>query len=81
MSSAVKNLPSSTLGLESYWARIKSIDGRHPLKHQVPEACIEYPVRYRAGGRVAYFNFELAKEITSQQLKPGKRRLANFISF
>ena len=63
MSSAVKNLPSSTLGLESYWARIKSIDGRHPLKHQVPEACIEYPVRYRAGGRVAYFNFELAKEM------------------
>ena len=40
-----------------------SLDGRHPWSDQVPEGLIAYPVRRVAGGRVSYFNFELAKEM------------------
>ncbi|MCO4795222.1 MAG: hypothetical protein KC493_16005 [Bacteriovoracaceae bacterium] len=39
------------------------IDGSHPLKKKVPESVVEYKARYRDGGKVAAFNFDLAKEI------------------
>lgn len=39
------------------------LDGTHPLKKHVPNAFIEYPARIRKGGRLKYFNFDLAKEM------------------
>ncbi|HPG28089.1 MAG TPA: hypothetical protein PLW10_20820, partial [Myxococcota bacterium] len=45
------------------YARIRSIDGRHPLQHAVPEAVVPYPARRRRDSEVAYFNFDLAREI------------------
>lgn len=43
--------------------RFDKIDGGHPLKKQVPDSVVEYQVRTRHGGKVAAFNFELAKEM------------------
>jgi uncharacterized protein YdiU (UPF0061 family) len=37
------------------------INGEHPFKDQVPEGRVEYKARFKKGGRVAFFNFELAK--------------------
>lgn len=39
------------------------IDGAHPLKDSCPDSYIEYAVRRRKGGRVAFFNFDLAREM------------------
>jgi hypothetical protein len=49
--------------LEQRYRRFAALDGRHPLKRTVPNACVEYPARRRAGGSVVYFNFALAKEM------------------
>ena len=43
------------------YSRIKAIDGRHPLQMAVPESVVYYQVFSRAGGRVEFFNFALAK--------------------
>lgn len=43
--------------------RFKEVNGNHPLKKRVPEAVVEYQVRTRKGGEVAFFNFDLAREI------------------
>ena len=40
-----------------------AIDGSHSYRDAVPNGCLDYRVRYRAGGSVFYFNFELAKEM------------------
>ncbi len=48
---------------ENGYAKFKDINGSHPLKSNVPEAVVEYQVRTRHGGQVAFFNFELAREI------------------
>lgn len=45
------------------YPKFREVDGNHPLKKQVPEAVVEYQVRTRHGGTVAFFNFELAREI------------------
>jgi hypothetical protein len=47
----------------SGYPKFKEIDGSHPLKVAVPEAVVEYQVRTRHGGQVAFFNFELAIEL------------------
>lgn len=39
------------------------IDGRHPWQTAVPEGYVAYPVRRLNRGRVAYFNFALAREM------------------
>lgn len=39
------------------------IDGRHPWREVSPDACVDYAARTRHGGKVFYFNFELAKEM------------------
>jgi hypothetical protein len=44
-------------------SRLRSIDGRHPLARVAPSAVVEYPARRRHDGRIAYFNFDLAREI------------------
>ncbi len=39
------------------------IDGRHPWQQQMPEGFVGYPVRNLKVGKVAYFNFALAREM------------------
>jgi uncharacterized protein YdiU (UPF0061 family) len=47
---------------KSYQA-FSRINGDHPLKEKAPDSYIEYPVRTKHGGKVAYFNYELAVEM------------------
>ena len=37
-----------------------SIDGRHPWQKEVPGSHVLYRVRHRKGGKIAWFNFDLA---------------------
>ncbi len=39
------------------------LNGDHPWRDVSPEGYVNYPVRYRKGGRVLYFNFSLAREL------------------
>ena len=39
------------------------IDGRHPWREVSPDAYVDYAARARHGGKVFYFNFDLAKEM------------------
>lgn len=48
---------------QSAYSKIARIDGRHPLQQKVPEMCVMYQARHRKDAEVAYFNFELAKEM------------------
>jgi uncharacterized protein YdiU (UPF0061 family) len=62
------------------YARLRSIDGRHPLKKAVPSAVVPYPAKRRRDSEVASFNFDLAREIGllparhPDDLTPGLRR-------
>jgi uncharacterized protein YdiU (UPF0061 family) len=47
----------------STYEQFAAIDGRHPLQEQVPFSYVLYRARRRPGGKVAYFNFALAKEM------------------
>ena len=47
---------------ESYPGFVK-LDGRHGYKDAVPAGYVDYQVRTRRGGRVSYFNFDLAIEM------------------
>jgi uncharacterized protein YdiU (UPF0061 family) len=55
---AVKKLKKS----ESY-KKFDQIDGSHPYKKVVPNGYVDYAARIRKGGKVSYFNFELAREM------------------
>ncbi|MCB9771910.1 MAG: YdiU family protein [Candidatus Omnitrophica bacterium] len=39
------------------------LDGTHPWRQVSPEGYEDYPVRYRKGGQVIFFNFPLAKDL------------------
>jgi len=43
--------------------KFHQVDGRHPLQKECPDAFISYKARKRKGGKVAFFNFDLAKEM------------------
>jgi uncharacterized protein YdiU (UPF0061 family) len=45
------------------YPRFALIDGDHDFKQAVPDGYVEYSVRKLHGGRVAYFNFALGKEM------------------
>ncbi|WP_127714276.1 hypothetical protein [Halobacteriovorax sp. HLS] len=49
--------------VEFSYSKFKSIDGRHPLQKEVPDSTLNYKARTRKGGKVAFFNFDLAKEM------------------
>lgn len=49
--------------LSAKYARFAEINGNHPYKKAVPGAYVDYAVRTRSGGRLVYFNFDLAKEM------------------
>jgi hypothetical protein len=63
----------------SYPAFLK-LDGSHPLKRAAPAAYVDYAVRRRRDGRVAWFNFALAREMGliphdhPDRLNPALRR-------
>lgn len=48
---------------ERAYVAFDGLNGQHPWKDQVPEGCVEYRVRQLNTGKVAYFNFVLAKEM------------------
>ncbi len=48
---------------KNIYKNFDSIDGTHPIKTGIPEARVEYKARYREGGKLFYFNFDLAREI------------------
>lgn len=58
----VKKSPVEELGKRSY-AAFSRINGQHPFKEQVPAGRVEYKARYRKGGKVSFFNFQLAKDM------------------
>jgi len=43
--------------------RFSQLDGTHSLRKAVPNGYVDYQVRTRHGGKVFYFNFELAREM------------------
>ena len=43
--------------------RFRLINGNHNFQKAVPEGAVEYSVRLRKGGTLAYFNYDLAKEM------------------
>jgi uncharacterized protein YdiU (UPF0061 family) len=57
-----KRKPAASV-TENPYARFDFLDGRHPWQTVVSEGYILYPVRVLNEGKVAYFNFELAKEM------------------
>lgn len=48
---------------EASYPRFKKINGEHPFQKACPNSCVLYKARKRHGGKVAYFNFDLAKEM------------------
>ncbi len=54
--------PTERLSTHPY-GRFDLLDGRHPWQEVMPEGFVPYPVRMLGEGTVAYFNFELAKEM------------------
>jgi uncharacterized protein YdiU (UPF0061 family) len=45
------------------YRQFQKIDGLHPWREVSPDAYVDYAARTRHGGKVFYFNFELAKEM------------------
>lgn len=45
------------------YSRFAKVDGRHPLQKRSPDSVVTYKARTRHGGKVAIFNYHLAKEV------------------
>lgn len=58
----IKKGQTDVAGKRSY-VNFAHLNGEHPFKTQVPGGRVEYKARYRKGGKVAFFNFDLAKEM------------------
>ncbi|CBW27227.1 conserved hypothetical protein [Halobacteriovorax marinus SJ] len=54
---------SKTEEVNFNYRKFNQIDGRHPLQKEVPDSTVNYHVRTRKGGKVSFFNFDLAKEM------------------
>lgn len=48
---------------KNQYNKFDQIDGRHPLKKAAPDSVVCYKARKRHGGKVAAFNFKLAREV------------------
>lgn len=48
---------------EFNYKKFNQIDGRHPLQKEVPDSTVNYAVRTRKGGKVSFFNFDLARDM------------------
>jgi uncharacterized protein YdiU (UPF0061 family) len=58
-----KKINNSAKSSTPNYGRFNKLDGSHPLKNLIPNFCIEYKARIRPGGKVKFFNFELAKNM------------------
>jgi hypothetical protein len=56
-------VPRQALSRDEPYARFRALDGTHALKRAAPAAYVAYAARRRRGGRVAWFNFALAREM------------------
>ena len=45
------------------YQKFQKINGTHPWRNVSPDGYEDYPVRYRKGGRVIFFNYPLAREM------------------
>ncbi|WP_034732361.1 hypothetical protein [Bacteriovorax sp. Seq25_V] len=45
------------------YSKFNQINGKHPLMKNCPDSFISYKARKRKGGKVSFFNFDLAKEM------------------
>ncbi|NQZ11893.1 MAG: YdiU family protein [Algicola sp.] len=54
---------NSSIGSNEKYKNFSQIDGSHPLRTAIPKGYIDYQARIRSGGKVSYFNFNLAREI------------------
>lgn len=45
------------------YPQFRELDGRHPFKAAVPDGFVDYRARRLRGGKVVFFNFELAREM------------------
>src|ERR1043165_9036903 len=43
--------------------QFQQLNGQHSWRDVSPDGYVDYQVRYRPGGRVLYFNFNLAREL------------------
>ena len=59
----MSRVKSQTSAKTATYNAFQRINGDHPLKHSVDNIYVPYQAFVRAGGEVAYFNFELAKEM------------------
>ncbi|MCB0366522.1 MAG: YdiU family protein, partial [Bdellovibrionales bacterium] len=72
----VRPVESSDVDYSSF----DQLDGRHPWMDEVPEGYVPYNVRVLPDGKVAYFNFDLAKDMGliaqdhPNQLTPALRK-------
>jgi uncharacterized protein YdiU (UPF0061 family) len=55
--------PKKLQETENLYATFEKLDGQHPWMEEVPEGFVAYRVRQLKTGKVAYFNFALAKEM------------------
>ncbi len=55
--------PVLSLEREELRRKFGRLNGEHPFKKENPGAFVDYPARKRKGGKVAYFNFNLAREM------------------
>lgn len=63
MSNTKRNIKSLGMSAAFKYDRFKKIDGRHPLKKVSEECFVDYPARAKPGGKIAFFNYKLAREI------------------
>ncbi|MCB9757955.1 MAG: YdiU family protein [Candidatus Omnitrophica bacterium] len=45
------------------YPNFNKLDGTHPWREVSPEGFVDYPVRYRKGGKILFFNFPLARDL------------------
>lgn len=53
----------ATKNSDDTYSNFDQLDGRHPLQQALPQMVVTYKARTRKGGKVAYFNYALAKEM------------------
>ena len=60
---AAKQTSQTRPSIDEDYVGFDQLDGTHPWQEAVPEGCLLYDVRVLPGGKVAYFNWDLAKEM------------------
>ncbi len=61
--SQAKPTNQTRTALDGSYSSFDQLDGTHPWQTAVPEGCLLYDVRLLPGGKVAYFNWDLGKEM------------------